>query len=604
MQAIILAAGMGKRLKPLTDHNTKCMVAVNGITIIERLLSQLDGLGLSRIVIVVGYKGDELIKYISSLDVKSPITYINNELYEQTNNIYSLFLARDHLLEEDSLLLESDLIFEDSVLKRVVNEPYPTLALVAKYEGWMDGTVVTLDKDSNIDGILDKKDFEFQDTPRYYKTVNIYRFSKEFSAKYYVPFLEAYIKALGNNQYYEQALKVIVSLNKTKIRAVVLEREAWYEIDDIQDLDIAESVFSRSAEARLTRIQSRYGGYWRYPKLIDFCYLVNPFFPPQRLLDEIGASFETLVRQYPSGMDVNSMLAAKLLGLDSESVIVGNGAAELIKVLMEHLAGRIGIAVPTFDEYPNRRTHADVLTYRPRNINYTYTASDLAEFYENKNTAILILINPDNPSGNYIPKADVLKLARWAQERGTWFVVDESFVDFADIEESGTLMKEEILIDHPNLIVVRSISKSFGVPGLRLGVLASCDKGLIDALKSNIAIWNINSVAEHFMQIVGKYRDDYTRAIAECKRVRRDYIDRLAFMTRLRVIPSQANYVMCEVQGTHTAKELATLLLEKHQILIKDLSSKEGISGQFIRLAVKRPEENDILVRAVKEILG
>lgn len=303
MQAIILAAGMGKRLKELTDHNKKCMIKVNGVTIIQRMLRQLEELKLSRIVIVVGYKGKELMDHISTLNIKTPIVYVSNEIYDKTNNIYSLYLARAYLLKEDTLLLESDLIFEDIVLENIVKDPYPSLALVAKYESWMDGTVVTIDEDNNITSFLGKKQFRFEDINSYYKTVNIYKLSREFSDSHYVPFLEAYSKALGYNEYYEQVLKVITLLEKPEIKASVLEGGQWYEIDDIQDLDIAESIFTTSVDDKLKRFQNRYGGYWRYPNLVDFCYLVNPFYPPQKLFDEIKANFQRLITQYPSGIE-------------------------------------------------------------------------------------------------------------------------------------------------------------------------------------------------------------------------------------------------------------------------------------------------------------
>ena len=145
MQAIILAAGMGKRLKELTRNNTKCMVKVNGKTLIERMLAQLDRLNLSRIVIVIGYEGQKLVDFIDQLDIKTETVYVENPIYFKTNNIYSLYLAREYLLKEDTLLLESDLIFEDAVLDRIIKDPYPNLVLVAKFESWMDGTVVKLD---------------------------------------------------------------------------------------------------------------------------------------------------------------------------------------------------------------------------------------------------------------------------------------------------------------------------------------------------------------------------------------------------------------------------------------------------------------------------
>lgn len=603
MQAIILAAGMGKRLKQLTNNNTKCMVKVNGVTMIERMLSQLDKLNLSNITVVVGYKGKELQEYISTLNIKTKINYVENEIYDKTNNIYSLYLARHCLLQEDTLLLESDLIFEDSVLEKIVNDPYPSLALVAKYESWMDGTVVTLDEENNITRFLDKKAFKFEDIQNYYKTVNIYKFSKEFSTSHYVPFLEAYSKALGDNEYYEQVLKVITLLDKPEIKATKLGNESWYEIDDVQDLDIAESIFAPTADEKLAKIQARYGGYWRYPGVIDFCYLVNPFYPPQKLMNEIKANFETLLCEYPSGLEVNSLLAAKYFGLNKEHVVVGNGAAELIKSLMERGEGKIGMAMPTFQEYPNRKNAEDVVPYYPNNKDYAYTAMDLMSFYEDKDISTLLLINPDNPSGNYICKDDVLKLARWAQNKNITFIVDESFVDFADKEESPTLLEDYILNDYPELIIVKSISKSFGVPGLRLGILASHNTKLISELKKDVAIWNINSFGEFYMQIFEKYKGDYTTAIEKFKEVRREYLEELSNVKNLRVVPTQANYVLCEILGDNTAYDITKRLLDEYDVFIKDLSSKKGFNGQYIRIAVKRPEENRKLVEALKTIL-
>ena len=144
MQAVILAAGMGKRLKELTQNNTKCMVKVNGVTLIDRMLHQIEKQHLSRIIIVVGYEGQKLIDYIDTLGIQTPIVYINNPIFDKTNNIYSLALAKDWLCKEDTLLFESDLIFEDSVLDALVTDPRETLALVDKYEPWMDGTCVKL----------------------------------------------------------------------------------------------------------------------------------------------------------------------------------------------------------------------------------------------------------------------------------------------------------------------------------------------------------------------------------------------------------------------------------------------------------------------------
>ena len=602
MQAIILAAGMGKRLKELTSNATKCMVEVNGEMMIHKTLMHLEKLNLNKIVLVVGYEGQQLMDYVNSLGLKTPVEYVVNDVYDKTNNIYSLYLAKEYLLQDDTLLLESDLVYEEAVIRKLVDTPYPSLVLVDKFESWMDGTCITVDEDDNITSFVSKREFDFTKTDEYYKTVNLYKFSKNFSEKYYVPFLEAYCNAMGLNEYYEQVLKVITFLGDLEIKAVKLNGEKWYEIDDVQDLDIAESLLA-GKEEKLEKMQKRFGGYWRYPKLIDFCYLVNPYFPNKKLVSEMQTNFQRLLGEYPSGMGVNSLIAAKIFGLHASQMIVGNGAAELIKSLMERFTGRLGMAFPTFQEYPNRKAQKDVVPYFVTNDEFRYTAKDLMDFYEDKDIEVLTLINPDNPSGNYIRREDVLKLSKWCEKKNIRFVVDESFVDFVDEEEMTTLLDAEILKANPNLIVVKSISKSYGVPGLRLGVLASSDEELIAEMKKDVAIWNINSFAEFYLQIYEKYAKDYAKAIEKFKQTRAAYIKYLQALSGLRVLPTQANYVLCEVTSGVTSRKLAEDLLEEN-ILIKDLSTKKGFDGKnYIRLAVRDEKDNAILVEALKRYL-
>lgn len=597
MQAMILAAGMGRRLKELTQNNTKCMVKVNGVTLIDRLLHQLDVRCLSRIVIVVGYEGQKLMDYITTLGIRTPIVFIDNPVYYKTNNIYSLALAKDHLLREDTLLFESDLIMEDSVIDALLEDPRPTLALVDKYESWMDGTCVKLGPDDSILSFVPGKRFRFEDIPSYYKTVNVYKFSRHFSETHYVPFLDAYTKALGDNEYYEQVLRVITMLDEPEILAKRLDGQRWYEIDDIQDLDIASSIFAPDENDRLSMMQQRYGGYWRYPKMLDFCYLVNPYFPPQRLMDEIKANFETLLTEYPSGQQVNSLLAARNFGIHQDTVVVGNGAAELIKALMARLTGFTGVVRPTFEEYPNRYDPDSTVVYRPENPDFSYTAQDLMDFFGDKNLSNLLLINPDNPSGNYIPRQDLLTLADWAQARGVRLVVDESFVDFA--EEENTLLDPEILARYPLLYVMKSISKSYGVPGLRLGILASGDLPAIAALKKDVSIWNINSFAEFYMQIMEKYKGDYVLAIQKIQAERRRFTRELAKLPGLRPIPSQANYLLVALSDHLCPHELCKRLLVKHGIFVKDLTEKMG-GAPYLRIAVRDQADDDRLLSALR----
>ena len=602
MQAIILAAGMGRRLGEYTQHNTKCMVPVNGIPLIDRLLAQLEILDLKKVIIVVGYERENLISHIESIHPNLQIEFVTNLIYDKTNNIYSLALAKKQLQEDDTLLIESDLIFDNGMFDLLLNNPYPNLALVAKYESWMDGTMVRIDEDNNIVNFVPKQAFKYKDVDSYYKTVNIYKFSKDFSTQKYVPFLEAYSKAVGNNEYYENVLRIISFLNSHDLKALPITSEKWYEIDDKQDLDIAEAIFADEKDL-LRKFYGRYGGYWRFPQILDYCYLVNPYFPSTGLVDEMQANFKTLLTEYPSGMKVNTLLASKCFGVKEEYIIPGNGAAELIKALMENLEGTIGIIRPTFEEYPNRIDTSRHVTFIPKDINYRYNAHELIEFFSKNPVASLLLINPDNPSGNFIPKSDILVLANWAEKQKTRLIVDESFVDFSDGYEQNSLLDDKVLETYPHLIVMKSISKSYGVPGLRLGIMTSSDKELISKMKKQVSIWNLNSFAEFFMQIFTKHEKDYKLACAKFIEERNSFEKSLQSISFLRVMPTQANYFLCEVLPPYTANEIVIKLLKKHNILTRDCSTKLGFDKkQYMRIAIRNHEDNEKLVAAFKNI--
>jgi histidinol-phosphate/aromatic aminotransferase/cobyric acid decarboxylase-like protein/choline kinase len=601
MQAIILAAGMGRRLKKLTENQPKCMVQVNQVPLIERMLKQLDHYHLNRIILVTGHEGEQLRAFTASLSLSTPIIFIDNPVYQTTNNIYSLYLAKEHLLHDDTILLESDLIFEQEVLTQIIQNPYPNLALVAPFESWMDGTVVLLDEQDNITKFLTRKDFRFEDIHSYYKTVNIYKFSKSFSETHYVPFLEAYSKALGNNEYYEQVLKVISLLDDHDLKATRLENGFWYEIDDEQDLDIAESIFTDS-QSRLSRISSRYGGFWRYPGLLDFCYLVNPYFPNSRLMGEIKASFEALCTNYPSGLEINNLLAAKSLGLNREHVLTGNGAAELIKPLIRFFERGVGIVRPSFEEYGNCARQP--VPFTVSTPDFSYTVHDLMEFYKDKEIDALVLVNPENPTGNYIKKKDVVSLLEFCAERNTYLILDESFLDFSAAEEEPSLMNQETLDAYPNLVLIKSISKSYGVPGLRLGILACSDPSVTALVRKELPVWNINSLAEYFLQIFEKYQSDYEEALRRFKETRIHMYEELGTIRQLKLYPSEANFILCEIIDGCSASQISELLLNRYNILVKDLSNKSGMEGrEFIRIAVRTKEDNNRLADALKHIL-
>ena len=600
MQALMLAAGKGSRLGKYTKDNTKCMLEVNGKTLLERTIDSLLEANIDKFIIVLGYKKENVINFIKEkeLDKKINITYVYNDIYDTTNNIYSLYLAKEYLKNDDTILLESDIIYDKSIIKKLVDSNYESAAVVAKYNEWMDGTVVTLNKSNVIKNFIEKKDFDYKDVLSYYKTVNIYKFSKDFSNRFYLPFLESYIKCYGNNDYYELVLKVIANLKEVKLYGYVLNNELWYEIDDCQDLDIASSIFARNTSEKLELFHKRFGGYWRYNDIKDYCYLVNPYFPTTKMIDKMKSFYNELLFNYPSGQKVERICASRMFdNVSYENILVGNGAAELINVLKYVVGKKIGLTIPSFNEYVRCFPNNKFVFINSKDNDYKLSIESLKETLNIVDT--LIVISPDNPSGSCLTYDETITLLDLAKKLKKQIIFDESFVDFAS--DNYTLINDDILNKYKNLIVIKSISKSYGVPGLRLGILGTSNKKYLNTINNNLPVWNINSFAEYFLQVISLYKSDYIIGCNKIKEERKRFYDELSKIDKISVYSSEANYFMIRLnQGN--ANELAEYLLENKKILIKVLNGKNGFDQkEYIRIAIKLKEENNYLLECLKE---
>ena len=598
MQGLMLAAGMGKRLGKYTKGNTKCMLNVAGKTLIERAVDALKNVGINRLVMVVGYKSENLKKFINENIKDMEIVFIDNPDYDKSNNIYSLYLAKEWLEKDDTIMLESDLIYENKMIEELVKDKNKNVALVAKYEQWMDGTVVTLDDKNRITSFVEEKDFKFDRTDEYYKTVNIYKLSKEFSKNEYIPFLEAYMKAYGLNEYYELALKAIAHLSRSDLKALPIKNIKWYEIDDAQDYDIVNCLFANENET-IKMYQKRFGGYWRFNNIKDYCYLVNPYFPPKSMIEKMNYLSQELISSYPSGLSIENINAGRLFNVDETEILVGNGAAELINVLGHITTGKMAISVPAFNEYERCFKNCEIVEIESKNNDYKLDINEVLKLLDTVDT--VAIINPDNPSGDFIEYDNMMKILKKAKSKNKRLIVDESFIDFAEEKSRYTLLKSEILQEYKNLIVVKSIGKSYGVPGIRLGVLASGDMELLKQIRDNMAVWNINSFGEYFLQIATLYTKEYNKS---CKLIADERIRFTKELQKIKYIEpykSQANYIMCKLIDEDST-DLANYLIKNYSILIKDLKNKKGFENRnYIRLAVKSKEDNDEIVKALKE---
>ena len=600
MQALILAAGIGCRLGKYTKENTKCMLEINGKSLIKQAIDKLSNVGITKLILVVGYKRDNLVKHLGEKYKDVEIEYVENPIYDSTNNIYSLYLAKDKLAEDDTILIESDLIFEEEILKRLVSDNRRSLAVVDKYRSWMDGTSCTLNDSDEILNFFSKKSFKFENVTDYYKTVNIYKFSKEFSNNIYIPFLEAYSKALGDNEYYESVLTVLTILGRNELRALRLNGEKWYEIDDVQDKHNAEVIFAQNPNEKLRLIQARFGGYWRFPEIRDYCYLVNPYFPPVKMQEEMKAFFYDLLSQYPSGLNTQNILAGKMFKVEAENILVGNGASEFIRAIGNVFDGTFGMMLPTFNEYPESLKYERVVSHLSKKDGFIYSIKDLKDLADKSDN--LILINPDNPSGHFNNKDGLIDLLDYMKNTGKHLIVDESFVDFAKDGNLHSIIEQDLIDTYQNLTIIKSISKSYGIPGIRLGVVVSSNIDVLRKFRQEVTIWNINSFGEYFLQIIGKYKADYQEACEFIRFERDRFFDKLSGIPFIKVYKSEANYFLCKVVRKYSSTQLAELLIEEG-FYIKDLAGKAGFEdGNYIRIAVRNEIDNDSLINKLRDI--
>jgi histidinol-phosphate/aromatic aminotransferase/cobyric acid decarboxylase-like protein len=323
------------------------------------------------------------------------------------------------------------------------------------------------------------------------------------------------------------------------------------------------------------------------------------------MLQEINANSADLISKYPSGQAVQTLLASRNFGIDKEHIVVCNGASEIINNIINILdIDNIGVIRPTFEEYVNRvkAKGGQIEIYDSSRNNLKYTVDNIIEYFTYKTISSLLLVNPDNPSGNYISKLDIIKLIQWAKECGIKLIIDDSFVDFVNNNENKEeeLIEESTLKLYKGLYIIKSLSKSQGIPGLRLGILASSDTDTISKLKKDNTIWNINSYAEFYMQIYKKYEKDHIESLKKTVEDRQKLVEELREIEYITPLDSQTNYICCEVHNIK-AIDLAVELL-KHNILIQCATSKVNNSREYIRIAVKTQEYNQYLVKNLKEI--
>lgn len=580
MKAIILTAGFGNRMRPLTDTAHKTLLKIGDETIIERIINGLLTNGINDIVVVTGYLADTLKSYLLERYPQVNFTFVHNARFRETNNIYSLALAMNAIeIDDDILLIESDLIYEPAVIRRIITSPYPNVALLDKFRSGMDGTVVSVANDvitNIIPPHLQDVKFDFSDK---YKTLNIYKFSKAFCLKTFRKLLTYYSQTIDDNCYYELILGILIYVQQEVIHAEILQGETWAEVDDPNDLRVSEFLFNQ--DKQLDILAETFGGYWSYD-ITDFCFIRNMYFPNSSIISELKNNFVDLMHNYGSKQRVLNQKLAYFLLCQPEHVHLLNGVSQIYPILQSLFQdARVLLPEPTFGEYPRiwpaARTYADRVGIALEEIQQ-----------KAQDCQVVVFVNPNNPTGTFLKSEEIFDFA--IAHSGHTIIVDESFIDFANAPSVLSLLETRSL---ENVVVLKSLSKCLGVPGLRLGFAYSHNSRFNECVKASLPIWNSNSIAEHFLEIILKHRRSLQASFDKTIADREDFSRALSALPFVhKVYPSAANFLLVELNHEAHAALLPAALLAEHSIYIRDISKKFDNGKFYLRLAVRLPEEN------------
>jgi threonine-phosphate decarboxylase len=343
-------------------------------------------------------------------------------------------------------------------------------------------------------------------------------------------------------------------------------------------------------------------GYEKAKDIVDFCFIANPYYPTAGMLDDLQRSLPNLIKSYPSSNPLRSQRhLAAVLNVDPERLIIGNGATELIALIKLTLIDRIAVPIPTFGEYIEKMKDlrdAELYALNPED-RYQLHLDDYLAWVNKRRLACLLVINPGNPTGQFIPLEEMVEFLHRARDMEL-VIVDESFIDFAGDPIPSLLPLAD---QFTNLLIVRSMSKHCGVPGLRLGYCYSANLYILNRLRRFLPTWNLNTLAQYFLSLLpdgdAAYHKGRKRLIGDVKQL----YDDLRTMPQLEVYPTGANFLLFKVQNGMTARELQMRLLVEHEMYVRDCSNKLGMDAFHIRVASQGREKDKRLVEALRTLL-
>ncbi|MDE0950943.1 MAG: aminotransferase class I/II-fold pyridoxal phosphate-dependent enzyme [Halioglobus sp.] len=350
-------------------------------------------------------------------------------------------------------------------------------------------------------------------------------------------------------------------------------------------------------------ISKQHGGYYRHD-FIDHAYLYNLFFPPEAIFTNFKDQIHDLVLNYPVAQDALADLVGKIINQPAERIVVGNGAAELIKIVSGHIAGKLIVPVPSFNEYANAAPSGKVVEFPLEFPSFQLDVDKFAAEAAKVKADVAVVVTPNNPTSILVSKTDLTRLAKKLETHNCILIIDESFLDFAENPAQASLEQE--IENYPNMVIFKSMSKAYGICGLRIGYMLSANSEFTQAVRSGVHIWNINGFAEEFLRVLPDYKEEF---VESCKQVRidRDSLYRkLCAVEGMTVFKPDANYIFCRLPDTvQSAPEVMKQLFIEHNMYIKDCAGKtQPDSDRYLRIASRTEEENCKLVAALIDVMN
>jgi len=355
-------------------------------------------------------------------------------------------------------------------------------------------------------------------------------------------------------------------------------------------------------EEKYAYIAKQHGGYYRH-HFTDHAYLYNLYFPPKEVFNHLKDNIHNLVLNYPMAQSALAELIGDIIQQPTERIIVGNGAAEIIKILSGSLAKKLIVPVPSFNEYANAAPEGHVVEFPLEFPSFQLDVDKFADEAIKVGADMAVVVTPNNPTSLVVPKADLIRLAEKLKPSKCMLIVDESFLDFTD--DKAQISLEQDIDKYPNVAILKSMSKAYGICGLRIGYLLTANAEFAQAVRNGIHIWNINGFAEEFLRILPQYQQEFEDSCEMVKADRDIFYKQLCAIDGMTVFKPDANYIYCRLpDAALCGPEVTKRLFIEHNIYIKDSVGKtQPDADRYIRIASRTQEENNTLINALNKVM-